>query len=144
MFSNIVVGTDGSATASEALSMAIELARQDGATLHIVSAYKGASGTGATAVTGATAAADDSLRQALAKDAVEKVVAEGAHKAEGVDVVTHAGAGAPADVIVGVAEQVGADLIVVGSKGMQRKVLGSVPNTVSHRAPCHVLIVKTA
>ena len=45
--------------------------------------------------------------------------------------------------LVDVAEAVGADLLVIGNKGMERKVLGSVPNTVSHHAPCSVLIVKT-
>jgi nucleotide-binding universal stress UspA family protein len=49
----------------------------------------------------------------------------------------------PGEAIVAVAEQVGADLIVVGNKGMHRRVLGSTPNTVSHRAPCDVLIVQT-
>ena len=38
---------------------------------------------------------------------------------------------------------VDADVLVIGNKGMDRKVLGSVPNTVSHHAPCSVLIVKT-
>ena len=44
-----------------------------------------------------------------------------------------------------VAVEEGADLIVVGSKGMQgaRRVLGSVPNKISHHAPCDVLIVNT-
>ncbi len=46
--------------------------------------------------------------------------------------------------IVELAEKHGADLIVVGNQGMQRKVLGSVPNTVSHKANCSVLIVKTS
>ena len=51
--------------------------------------------------------------------------------------------GDPADVLCAIAEQHGADLLVVGNKGMQRRVLGSVPNSVSHKAPCSVMIVKT-
>jgi nucleotide-binding universal stress UspA family protein len=48
--------------------------------------------------------------------------------------------------MISVAEGVGADLIVVGSKGMKgaRRIIGSVPNSVAHRAPCHVLVAKTA
>jgi nucleotide-binding universal stress UspA family protein len=47
--------------------------------------------------------------------------------------------------LISVAESVGADLIVVGSKGMKgaRRVIGSVPNSVAHRSPCHVMIAKT-
>ena len=43
------------------------------------------------------------------------------------------------------AAEVEADLIVVGNKGMTgvRRVLGSVPNSVAHSAPCSVLIAFT-
>jgi nucleotide-binding universal stress UspA family protein len=46
-------------------------------------------------------------------------------------------------VLCDIAEQHNADLLVVGNKGMQRRILGSVPNSVSHKAPCSVVIVKT-
>jgi nucleotide-binding universal stress UspA family protein len=64
---------------------------------------------------------------------------------DGLDIEIHAASGAPASVIVRVADEVGADLIVVGSKGMRgsRRIIGSVPNSVAHNAGCHVLIVKT-
>ena len=54
--------------------------------------------------------------------------------------------GAPADAICEVATRVDADLIVVGNKGMRgvRRVLGSVPNSVAHQAPCAVLIAFTS
>ena len=51
--------------------------------------------------------------------------------------------GDPGEVLVELAERHGADVIVVGSKGMERRVLGSVPNTVTHKASCSVLVVKT-
>jgi nucleotide-binding universal stress UspA family protein len=54
--------------------------------------------------------------------------------------------GDPADAILDVAEEREADLIVVGNKGMtgaKRFLLGSVPNKVSHHAPCSVLIIRT-
>ena len=51
--------------------------------------------------------------------------------------------GDPADVLVRLATECDADVLVIGNKGMQRRVLGSVPNTVTHHAPCSVLVVKT-
>jgi nucleotide-binding universal stress UspA family protein len=62
---------------------------------------------------------------------------------EGVRCTTLIDEGEPGDVLVRLAEQCGADILVVGNKGMQRRVLGSVPNTVAHKAPCSVLVVKT-
>ena len=146
MFSKIVVGTDGSGTAGAAVALAIELARQSGATLHLVSAFKDPSTTIAVAHTGAVAVADNALSAAAVKSATEELLAEVAKGAHGIPVESHAVPGAAADVIVTVAEGVGADLIVVGSKGMKgaRRIIGSVPNSIAHRAPCNVLIAKTA
>jgi nucleotide-binding universal stress UspA family protein len=65
---------------------------------------------------------------------------------EGIEVQTHPVEADPADAILNVAEQTGADLIVVGNKGMtgaRRYLLGSVPNNISHHAPCSVMIVRT-
>ena len=51
--------------------------------------------------------------------------------------------GDPAEVLVRLAEECGADLLVIGNRGMQRRMLGSVPNSVTHKAPCSVIVVKT-
>ncbi len=62
------------------------------------------------------------------------------------EVETFARQGDAADAILDVAEEQRTDLIVVGNKGMtgaKRFLLGSVPNKVSHHAPCSVLIVRT-
>ena len=75
---------------------------------------------------------------------LDKAAAE-AKKAK-VDVVTHPREGEPADAILDVAEEINADLVLVGNKGMtgaRRFLLGSVPNKISHHAPCDVWIVKT-
>ena len=59
---------------------------------------------------------------------------------------TYARLGHPASVILDVAEEVNADLIVVGNQGAEaskRFLLGGVPNKVSHHCPCHLLIVHT-
>ena len=60
------------------------------------------------------------------------------------EVQQHTSTAEPGQAILEVAQEVGADLIVVGNKGMHRRVLGSIPNTVSHRASCDVLIVQTS
>ena len=67
-------------------------------------------------------------------------------KKDGIEVGTFARQGDPADAILDVAEEQNADLIIVGNKGMtgaKRFLLGSVPNKVSHHAPCSVMIVRT-
>ena len=78
-------------------------------------------------------------------DAILGAAAQVAERA-GVQAAVHARQGDPADAILDVAEETRADLIVVGNKGMtgaKRFLLGSVPNKVSHHAPCSVLIIRT-
>ena len=145
MFSKIVVGTDGSDSASGAVALAADLARQTGATLHLVSAYKDADTSIAVAHAGVVAVPDSTLTAAVMKQASEELLADAAKGTGPVPVETHSLPGGPADVLISVAETVEADLIVVGSKGMKgpRRLLGSVPNSVAHRASCHVIIAKT-
>jgi nucleotide-binding universal stress UspA family protein len=83
-----------------------------------------------------------------AREDVEATLREAAAEVEaaGVPVTTYAREGDPADAILDVAEERGADLVVVGNKGMtgaKRFLLGSVPNKVSHHAPCSVLVIRT-
>jgi nucleotide-binding universal stress UspA family protein len=143
MFSSIVVGTDGSETADLALGRALELARLTGARLHVVSAH-----AGTPARVAGDAPTAEAAEWSVGSDfKVEGVLdrAEVRARNDGVEVESHAPKGDPADAIVAIATEIGADLIVLGSRGMQgaRRVLGSVPNKVSHRAPCDVLIVQT-
>jgi nucleotide-binding universal stress UspA family protein len=82
------------------------------------------------------------------REDVDATLREAAELAEeaGVTSEIYARQGDPADAILDVAEERGADLIVVGNKGMtgaKRFLLGSVPNKVSHHAPCSVLIIRT-
>ena len=82
------------------------------------------------------------------REDVDSTLREAAEQAEaaGVAVEVFARQGDPADAILDVAEEQGADLIIVGNKGMtgaKRFLLGSVPNKVSHHAPCSVLIIRT-
>ena len=146
MISSIVVGTDGSETARKAVSEAVDLAKQVGARLDIVSAYEPVSNQRLR----------EEARQVPAdlewmvnpREDVEATLTETRDEIEGsgVKVEIFAREGDPADAILDVAEERGADLIVVGNKGMtgaKRFLLGSVPNKVSHHAPCSVLIVRT-
>ncbi len=140
MYNVVVVGADDSPTALEAFTAAVEFAKMSGGTLHIVTAYK-PKPTGGSDL-------PDEFRYSMAStgdaDVLLRRLAELAG-AEGVASEVHAVTDDPADAIVGVADREGADLIVVGNKGMKgaRRVLGSVPNTVAHRATCSVLILPT-
>jgi nucleotide-binding universal stress UspA family protein len=140
LFSSVVVGTDGSDTAAEAVRHAVELAKLFGATLHIVSAYK----PRPVRADGVPDEFHDQLGTGGPVDALLEGECARA-RAAGVAVEGHAGTGDPAEAIVQVAQQEHADLIVVGNKGMAgvRRVLGSVPNSVAHAAPCSVFIVQT-
>src|SRR5215204_330362 len=131
------VDTDGSETADRALERATELAKQGGATLHVVSAYEPAPAR----------VGGDKGEFDVGSDFKDDAVLSKASSAAGhaVTIETHAPKGDPSDGIIAVAQHVGADLIVLGSRGMRgaRRLLGSVPNKVSHHAPCDVLIVRT-
>jgi nucleotide-binding universal stress UspA family protein len=146
MFSSIVVGTDGSDTASKAVAQAIDLARSVGAKLELVTAYEPVS---SQRISAERREAPEDLQWAIGPredaDATLEAAAKPAREA-GVEVELYARQGDPADAILDVAEEVEADLIVVGNKGMtgaKRFLLGSVPNKVSHHAPCSVLIIRT-
>ena len=145
----IVVGTDGSETARVAVETATTLASLTGATLHVVhAAQRRAPGVIAFAASGGVsepAAADKN--KAIAAES-RRIFEDATTEAErlGVQVQLHAVSSEPADALVAIAEEVDADLLVVGNRGMsgaRRFVLGSVPNSVSHHCPCSLLIVDT-
>jgi nucleotide-binding universal stress UspA family protein len=147
VFASILVGTDGSDTATTALRHAIDLARELGARLLIVSAYEPVP---ANRLRSERLEAPEDVQWAI--NPHEDVIAmlgdaeEEARGAGVADVETFARQGDAADAILDVAEERDADLIIVGNKGMtgaKRFLLGSVPNKVSHHAPCSVLIIRT-
>jgi nucleotide-binding universal stress UspA family protein len=146
VFRSIVVGTDGSETASRAVEAAVELAQLSGATLELVSAYEPVSGQ---RLREEARQVPPDLQWIINRRAdVDATLQQAAERASdaGVAAQTYAREGDPADAILDVAEELGADLIVVGNKGMtgaKRFLLGSVPNKVSHHAPCAVMIIRT-
>jgi nucleotide-binding universal stress UspA family protein len=146
MFRSIVVGTDGSDTARKAVQEAIGLARSVGAGVYLVSAYEPV--PLARLKEEARQAPEDLQWMINPREDVDATLSDAADvvREAGLDVETFAREGDPADAILDVAEERSADLIVVGNKGMtgaRRFLLGSVPNKVSHHAPCSVLIVRT-
>src|SRR3954451_21986854 len=146
MYGSIVVGTDGSETAGEAVRQAIAVSRALGAELQVVSGYEPVSDTRLREE--AQQAPQDLQWMVNPREDVEATLSEAAEQAkeEGVQTETFARQGDPADAILDVAEENNSDLIVVGNKGMtgaKRFLLGSVPNKVSHHAPCSVLIIRT-
>jgi nucleotide-binding universal stress UspA family protein len=143
MVGTIAVGTDGSETADKAVEFAMDMAERYEAKLLVISSY--------------TPVPEDRLRKEQA-EAPQEVVwsinpmqdveatirgAEERAQERGINTISEARQGDPADVLCELAGEHGADVLVVGSKGMHRRIMGSVPNTVSHKAPCSVLIVKT-
>ncbi len=145
MFKKLVVGTDGSETADEAVRKAAELARTAGAKLHIVSAYEPVA---PARLREEAVEVPKDLEWAInPRQDVDATLDHAATiSGEGIEVETHARQGDPADAILDVAEEISADLIIVGNKGMtgaRRFLLGSVPNRISHHAPCAVLIIRT-
>lgn len=122
MYSRILVGTDGSATAAKAVERAVSLAKATGATVTVVSA------------------GPKEHAQQVARQAADE------HTQAGVTVEAKAISGEPATALLDEAAEGAYDLLVVGNKGMtgaSRFLLGSVPNKVSHHAPCALLIVHT-
>ncbi len=146
MIERIVVGTDGSETAGEAVRQAIELAKLSGAKLDVVSAFEPVA---PSRLREESEEIPGDVAHAVGPREDVNVILEGAAgpaRADGVEVETHAREGDPADAILDVAEEYKASLIVVGNKGMtgtRRFLLGSVPNKISHHAPCSVFIART-
>ena len=136
MVSTVAVGTDGSETAGEAVKQAAEFARRFGAKLVLLSAFTdGPPPPDADEAQWAYSPAAQ-LREILSRTEAEL-------NKQGIECTTAVEEGDPAEVLVHLAEDCGADVLVIGNKGMQRRVLGSVPKSVAQNADCSVLVVKT-
>jgi nucleotide-binding universal stress UspA family protein len=146
MFNSIVVGTDGSKTATEAVREAVDMAKAVGAKVELVSAYAPVSEQRLRAERRrAPADMQTVVNPRRETDTILSDAADIARAAD-VEVDVHARQGDPSDAILDVAEELGADLVIVGNKGMtgaKRFMLGSVPDRISHHAPCSVLIIRT-
>jgi nucleotide-binding universal stress UspA family protein len=143
MIATVAVGTDGSGTAEKAVLSALDMAERFGARIVFISAYQ---------------PVDEGRLRHEKRDAPEEIqwainpeedVDATLHEAEelaeqrGLAWASEAAQGDPAEVLIQLADKHEADVLVIGNRGMHRRVLGSVPNTVTHRAPCSVFVVKT-
>ena len=136
MISTVAVGTDGSETASDAVKQAAEFARRFDAKLVLLSAFKdGPPPPDADEAQWAYSPAAQ-LREILSRTEAEM-------NERGIECTTVVEEGDPSEVLVRLAADCGADVLVIGNKGMQRRVLGSVPKSVAHNADCSVFVVKT-
>ena len=145
MFRSIVVGTDGSETANEAVRQATELAKAVGAKVNLVSAFQPVGNQRLREER--TQVPDDAQWMVNEREDVDATLRDARDRAKdaGVEVETFSRQGDPADAILDVAEEQGADLIIVGSHGYnrwERLLLGSVSDSVIHHAPCSVLVVR--
>lgn len=146
-YETVVVGTDGSASATRAVVAAGTVAERYSAQLRVVHCYQAEAGSrhdldaptllqaGYAGVRGGAGARQaweplDVARRAL----------------PGIDAVYEHRRGSPAEVLAELVAQQPSPLLVAGSRGMTgaSRFLGSVPNTITHGAPCDVLIVHTA
>ena len=145
-YTTVLVGTDGSESSFRAVDRAATVARDAGAALLMVCAYRPMSarevqdaqdalGGESYKVSGSTPAED------VLRDAADRARSAGVS-----DVEVLAVEGDAVDELVSVVEQRDVDLVVVGNRGLNSlagRLLGSVPANISHRATCDVLIVHT-
>ncbi len=134
----IVVGFDGSEHSRKALARAADIA--DGATVAVVAAANVARLLRDPA--GGVSPVDPAEAEARTRALAE---ARDYLEGRGISGVYVEGHGNPADVIVQEAEDSGADMVIVGTRGLnaaRRLVLGSVSTNVMHHAPCDVLVVR--
>ena len=143
MVQTIAVGTDGSGTADKAVEFAIDLAARFEARIVFLSAY--VPGKESRPAREQRDAPEDVQWTTNPAEDVDGMLRDCEERAEarGLRWASEAREGDPAKMLVELAESNNADILVIGNKGMERKVLGSVPNTVTHNAPCSVMIVKT-
>ena len=144
MYQNIVVGTDCSATADRAVLKAAAVAKMTGARLHVVCAYREPIPAMAAAEAPTVFVGNVTAEAIHAQTVHVEALAERL-RADGVDVEARVETGGAAATLVGVADVVDADLLVVGDRGLKgvRGLLGSVPSRVTHRACIDVLVVHT-
>jgi nucleotide-binding universal stress UspA family protein len=136
VISTVAVGTDGSETAREAVKQAAEFAKRFDAKLVLLSAFKEGPPPPDVGESQWTYSPAAQLRGILSRTEAEM-------NQQGIECTTAVDEGDPADVLVRLAGDCGADVLVIGNKGMHRRVLGSVPKSVAQNADCSVLVVKT-
>jgi nucleotide-binding universal stress UspA family protein len=143
MFKTIAVGTDGTETADKALGVALDIADRYGARLLILSVYTPVS---RKELAREREESPEEVQWSIhEEERVDAILTRALHRARaiGLDSEAVARTGDPADVICELASEHNVDLLVIGNKGMNRRVLGSVPRSICQHAPCSVVVAKT-
>ena len=145
-YATVLVGTDGSESSFRAVPRAAVVARDCGATLLLLTAYRPMN---AREVQDAKQALGDDAYKVSGSTPAEDVLRDAADRARGLGVDTIeqlAVEGDPVDALIQTVEARSVDLLVVGNRGLNSlagRLLGSVPANITHKAPCDVLIVHT-
>lgn len=145
-YTKVVVGTDGSESSYRAVEKAGQLAAGESATLVIACAYVPAD---PRSVNQAADQLGDDAYQIQGDNPAEDIVRTARERAQGAgasSIETRTVKGAPVETLIKLAEDVEADLLVVGNKGLNSltgRLLGSVPADAARRSTCDVLIVHT-
>jgi len=143
MIATVAVGTDGSGTAEKAVLSALDLAERFEARIVFISAY---SPVDEARLRHEKRDAPEDVQWTInPEEDVDATLRECEELAEqrGLRWASEAAQGDPAEVLVQLADRHDVDVLVIGNRGMHRRVLGSVPNTVTHTANCTVYLVKT-
>jgi nucleotide-binding universal stress UspA family protein len=138
----ILVPVDFSDDAAAALDRAIELAQHFGARIHLLHAYESLSATASAYGGGIPVDLGERIREAAAVR-LEEWRARGAGK--GVEIDVHLSSSLPSQAILDTAREVGADMIVMGTRGisgLMHVLVGSVAERTVRHATCPVLTVK--
>ena len=145
-YTTVLVGTDGSESSYRAVDRASAIARDAGATLLLLTAYRPMN---AREVQEARDALGNEAYKVSGSTPAEDVLRDAADRAKGFGVAnvdTLAVEGDPVDALVDAVKARGIDLLVVGNRGLNSlagRLLGSVPANITHKAACDVLIVHT-
>lgn len=143
MSEKIVVGSDGSDTAKQAVDEAVRIAKALNAELHVVMSNHDLRNARIVGAPQGAIPVYGSMHEGVPAAVIDAAV--GSARISGITAEGHVIDRDAADAVLQVAEEIGASTIVVGNKGMSggRRLLGSVPNKISHEAHCNVLIVAT-
>lgn len=145
MYRSIVVGTDSSERAYSTVEQASRLAREIGADLHVVCGVLVPMAPTRLREPAGINAFERTAERALESQRENVESTADRCRRRGVATTAHVHFGDPAATLLGVADRVAADLIVVGDNGLTglRRLFGSVPGRVVRAASVPVLVVRT-
>ena len=145
-YTKVIVGTDGSESSYRAVERAAVLAADASATLVVACAYVPADQRSVSQVADQMGEDAYQIRGDNPAEDIVRGAKDRAHAAGATEIEVRTVKVAPVESLISLAEETGADLLVVGNKGLNSltgRLLGSVPADAARRATCDVLIVHT-